>query len=68
MPSSNQMDETTPRLLSSYLEGNALNVALLVPEMQQATCVGLVEGIYGALRIARQTTRQPEEDISIFAI
>ena len=35
-------DDTAALQLLSHLEGDALNVALLVPETQRGTCVGLV--------------------------
>ena len=64
--------------LLSHLEGDALNVALLVPEawrVIRARLVGALMAHYGSLgRLAdyrrqfEKTTRQPEEDPSIFAI
>ena len=43
MPSSNGWGHATAVLqLLSHLEGDALNVALLVPEARRATHVGLV--------------------------
>ena len=45
---SNGWDDTTAALhLLSHLEGDALNVALLVPEVRRSSCVGLV----GALTV-----------------
>ena len=78
MPSSDQMDGTTLQLLS-HLEGDALNVALLVTETWRATHVGLVGALTahydnppGRLADYRwqfeKTTRLPEEAPSIFAI
>ena len=62
----------------SHLEGDALNVALLVPEMRRATRVGLVGALtahYGSpgrladyCRQFEKTTRKAGEDPSIFAI
>ena len=64
--------------LLSHLEGDALNVALLVSEARRATHVRLVGALtahYGSLgRLAdyhrqfEKTTRQPEEDTTIFAM
>ena len=64
--------------LLSHLAGDVLNVALLVPETRRATHVGSVGtltahyGLPGRLadyrRQFEKTTRQPEEDPSIFAI
>ena len=61
-----------------HLEGDALNVALLVPETRRATRVGLVGALtahYGSpgrladyRRQFEKTTMKPEEDPSIFAI
>ena len=70
-------DATAALQLLSYLEGDALNVALLVPKGRRATRGGLVGaltahyGLPGRLadyrRQFEKTTSQPEED-SIFAI
>ena len=76
---SNGWDDTTAVLqLLSHLEGDALNVALLVPESRRATRVGLVGALtshYESLgRLAdyrrqfERTTRTAGEDPSIFAI
>ena len=76
---SNGWDDAIAALqLPSHLEGDALNVALLVPETRRATHVGLVGALtahYGSPgRLAdyhrqfEKTTRQPEEDPSIFAV
>ena len=75
---SNGWDNATAALqLLSHLEGDALNVALLVPESRQASQVGLVGALsahYGSPRrladYRRQferTTRTFGEDLSIFA-
>ena len=76
---SNGWDDATGALqVLSHLEGDALNVALLVPETRRVTHVGLVGALtahYGSpgrlvdyRRQFEKTTRQPEEDPSIFAI
>ena len=76
---SNGWDDTTAALqLLSHLEGDALNVALLVPEAWRAThvrLVGVLTAHYGSpgrladyRRQLEKTTRQPEEEPSIFAI
>ena len=45
-------DDTVALQLLSHLEGDALNVALLVPEPQRATRIGLVSAlIAGTTRI-----------------
>ena len=64
--------------LLSHLEGDALNVALLVPEARRATRVGLFGALtehYGSpgrladyRRQFERTTRTAGEDPSIFAI
>ena len=76
---SNRWDDVTVALqLLSHLEGDALNVALLVPETKRATQAGLVGaptehyGSPGRLADYRcqfeRTTRQEGEDPSIFSI
>ena len=76
---SNRWDDATAALqLLSHLEGNALNVALLVPEVQRATRTGLVwaltehDGSPGQLvdyrRQFEKMARKEGEDPSIFAI
>ena len=76
---SNGWDDTTAALqLLSHLEGDALNVALLVPVPRRASRVGLVDalsahfGSPGRLADYRRqfenTTRMAGEDPSIFAI
>ena len=76
---SNGWDDATAALqLFSHLEGNALNVALLVPKSRRATRVGLVGALtshYGSpgrladyRRQFQRTTRAAGEDPSIFAI
>ena len=76
---SNGWDDAMAALqLLSHLEGDALNVALLVPETQRALSDDLVwalsahYGLSGRLADYRQqferTIRRPEEDPSIFAI
>ena len=76
---SNGWDDATAALqLLSHLEGDALNVALLVPESRQAMRVGLVGAMtahYGSpgwlvhyRRQFERTTRTAGEDPSIFAI
>ena len=76
---SNGWDDVTAALqLLSHLEGNALNVALLVPAPQRALRVGLVDALtahYGSpgrladyRRQFEKTTRTAGEDPSIFAI
>ena len=76
---SNWWDDATAALqLLSHLEGDALNVAVLVPEVRQATQTGLVGaqtehyGSPGRLADYRcqfeKTTRNEGEDPSIFAI
>ena len=76
---SNGWDDAAVALqLLSHLEGDALNVALLVPEVKRATRAGLVGELtehYGSpgwladyrLQFER-TTRQEGEDPSTFAI
>ena len=64
--------------LLSHLEGDALNVALLVPTLRRASRVGLVDALtahYGSpgrlvdyRRQFDKTTRTAGEDPSIFAI
>ena len=74
----NGWDDATAALeLLSHLEGDALNVALLVPESRRASRVGLVGalsahyGLRGRLadyrRQFERTTRTSGEDPSIFA-
>ena len=76
---SNGWDDATVALqLLSHLEGEALNVALLVPEAQRATRAGLVRALtehYGSPgRLAdyryqfEKTARNEGDDLSIFAI
>ena len=76
---SNGWDDATVALqLLSHLEGDTLNVALLVPEMNRATRAGLFRALtehYGSpggladyRRQFERTTRQEGEDPSIFAI
>ena len=76
---SNGWDDATVVLqLLSHVEGDALNVALLVPEVKRATRAGLVGALtehYGSPgRLAdygrqfERTTRQEGEDPSIFEI
>ena len=76
---SNGWDDATVTLqLLSHLEGDALNVALLVPEVNRATRAGLVGALtehYGSLgRLAdyrrqfERTTRHEGEDPSTIAI
>ena len=76
---SNGWDDATVALqLLSHLEGDALNVALLVAEVKRAMQAGLVGALtehYGSPgRLAdcrlqfERTTRQEGEDPSIFAI
>ena len=76
---SNEWDEATAALqLLSHLEGDALNVALLVPVPRRASRMGLVDalsahyGLPGRLadnrRQFEKTTRTAGEDPSIFAI
>ena len=75
---SNGWDNVTAALqLLSHLEGDALNVALLVPASRRASRVGLVEALsahYGSpgrladyRRQFERTTRTSGEDPSIFA-
>ena len=75
---SNGWDDVTAALqLLSHLEGDALNVALLVPASRRASRVGLVGalsthyGLPGRLadyqRQFEKTTRTSGEDLSIFA-
>ena len=69
-------DVTTALKLLSYLEGDALNVALLVPESMRASHVGLVGALtahYGSpgrladyRRQFERTIRTAGEDPSIF--
>ena len=71
-------DATAALQLLSHLEGDALNVALLVPEARQATCTGPVGALTlhyespGQLadyrRQFEKTTRKEGEDPSIFGI
>ena len=76
---SNVWGDTTAALqLLSHLEGDALNVALLVPEVRRATQTGPVGaltehyGSPGRLAVYRRqfekTARKEGEDPSIFAI
>ena len=76
---SNGWDDATVALqLLSHLEGDALNVALLVPAPRRASRVGLVDALtahYGSpgrladyWRQYEKTTRTAGEDPSIFAI
>ena len=76
---SNGWDDAMVALqLLSHLEGDALNVALLVPKAKRATWAGLVGALiehYGSpgrladyRRQFEKTTRQEGEDPSIFAI
>ena len=76
---SNGWDDTTAaQQFLSHLEGDALNVALLVPETRRVTRVGLVGALtahYGSPgrlanyhRLFEKTTRKAGEDPSIFAI
>ena len=76
---SNGWDDATVTLqLLSHLEGDALNVALLVPAAQKATRFGLVRvltDLYGSpgrlanyRRQFEKTARQDGSDPSIFAI
>ena len=76
---SNGWDDATAALqLLSHLEGDTLNMALLVPETRQATRVGLVGALtahYGSpgrladyRRQFEKTTQKAGEDPSIFAI
>ena len=72
---SNGWDDATVALqLLSHLEGDALNVALLVPESRHASRVGLVGAHYGSpgrladyRRQFERTTRTSGEDPPIFA-
>ena len=71
-------DDTVTLQVLSHMEGDALNVALLVPEVQRATRIGLVSVLndhYGSpgrlLNCRRQfekTVRRDGEDPSIFTI
>ena len=76
---SNGWDDATVALqLLSHLEGDTLNVALLVSAVRRATCTGLVGALtehYGSpgrladyRRQFERTTRQEGEDPSTFAI
>ena len=76
---SNGWDDATAALqLLSHLEGDALNVALLVPVSRRTSRTGLVDPLsahYGSPgRLAdygrqfQKTTRSAGEDPSIFAI
>ena len=72
---SNGWDDTTAALqLLSHLEGDALNVALLVPAPRRASRVRLVDaltahyGSPGRLRKFEKTTWTAGEDLSILAI
>ena len=76
---SNRWDDATAALqLLSHLEGDALNVALLVPPPHRASRVGLVDSLtvhYGSpgrladyRRQFEKITRTAGEDPSIFAI
>ena len=76
---SNGWDDATVALqLLSHLDGDALNVALLVPMSRRTSITGLVDALsanYGSLgRLAdyrrqfEKTTRSAGEDHSIFAI
>ena len=76
---SNGWDDVTAALqLLSHLEGDALNVALLVPASRQASWIGLVGALsahYGSpglladyRRQFEKTTRKSGEDPSIFAM
>ena len=76
---SNGWDDATAALqLLSHLDGDALNVALLVPETRSSSYVGLFGALtahYGSpgrladyRRQFQRTTRKAEEDPSIFAI
>ena len=76
---SNGWDHATVALrLLSHLEGDVLNVALLVPEINRATRAGLFGELtehYGSpgrladyRRQFERTTRQEGEDPSIFAL
>ena len=75
---SNGWDDVTAALqLRSHLEGDALNVALLVPASRRASRVGLVDALsthYGSpgrladyRRQFEKTTRKSGDDPSIFA-
>ena len=71
-------DATTALQSLSHLEGDALNVALLVPEVRRATRTGLVGALtehYGSpgrladyRRQFEKTARKEGEDPSIFAM
>ena len=76
---SNEWDDPTAALqLLSHLEGDALNVVLLVPETQRASHDDLVRALSAYYRSTGQLadyrrqferiTRRPEEDPSIFAV
>ena len=76
---SNGWDDATAALqLLSHLEGDALNVALQVPETRRAMCVGLVGVLtahYGSpgrladyRRQFEKTTRKAGDDPSIFFV
>ena len=76
---SNGRDDATAALqLLSHLEGDALNVALLVPVSRRTSRTGLVDALsahYGSSgiladyrRLFEKTTRSAGEDPSVFAI
>ena len=73
---SNGWDDATAALqLLSHLEGDALDVALLVPVLRRASRVGLVDSGCQRIMVRRayrrqfeKTTRTAGEDPSIFAI
>ena len=72
---SNGWDDATAALqLLSHLEGDALNVAMLVPAPRRASRVGLVDaltthyGSPGGLSATEKTTQTAGEEPSIFAI
>ena len=77
MQSNGWDDATTALQLLSHLEGDALNVALLVPESRRASQVGLVGVLtehYGSpgrladyRRQFERTIQMAREDPSIFA-
>ena len=77
LPSNGWDDATVALQLLSHLEGDALNVALLVPGSRRALRVGLVDALsahYGSpgrladhRRQFERTTRTSGEDPSIFA-
>ena len=76
---SNGWDDATAALqLLSHLDGDALNVALLIPESQRVVSGGLMKSLsehYGSpgrlaeyKRQFRRAFRRPDDDPSIFAI